>query len=97
MKWTPIGGNIENPGCWDNGNGAMVHVAVRSDGVIRRRTRPYARGRGEPTTTYTAGAIAGDRGGTWATSGVREHRTAAGAAAEQRAQRCPRCDARDAT
>lgn len=61
--WTLIGGNSDNPGCYDTG-GALTYVAVHTSGAIRRVRSVYAVGQwGGDSTTYTAGEIDGDRGG----------------------------------
>lgn len=76
-KWQPVGGCSENPGVWDSGNGACIYVDVRSDGMVRRRCRYYAAGRGPDWTCYWP---AGSSTGCWPAKNEQSYRSAAAAA-----------------
>ena len=72
--WQPLGGIAENPGVWDNGNGATVYVDKRADGVVRRRIVDRV-GRDQDATIYTCDKR--DQGGCFVPAGVVRYDTAA--------------------
>jgi hypothetical protein len=77
--WTRVNyGMRENPGCYDNGNGALAYVdeSVAYPGVERVTVVPYARNRGGRKTYYR---LADGAAGAYVRSGFVTYATAAAA------------------
>ena len=73
-KYHALGGIRENPGTWDNGNGAIVEVSRNARGVIRRVVTDYS-GRGQSCVYYTCDQR--DTGGAYRPDGVERFDSAA--------------------
>lgn len=82
-KYHPLGGMKENPGAWDNGNGAIVEVSRNADGVVRRIVKDYA-GRNQSCVYYTCDQR--DTGGAYRPDGVERFDSASDAIDAARAR-----------